>query len=185
MSNKCNKRKAFLGALVGGLIGAGASIGSAAYASSRNRKAQEESFNNQQESLTRQAQLKELSNLNNAINNQSYVDEVKSKVTLKNGGKIKNLNKVNINRKFACGGRKRKQWGGEDTSNLVSSLTDAVGTLGSTLVTKPNITNIPESPIVEEYNRKEYRKPIYGNDDIIYNNRLQLSRLGTKKKRKC
>ena len=127
---KVKRDKAFLGAIIGAVAGlAGSAIGGSI--SSNKAKAQLEA---QQRAQNKQDTLTMAQNLSSSYGNQEYVDEFNKRITFKNGGKMKRRkcsagNKVSLAKKFACGGRKKAEWGASDTANLISGLSGGLGNI--------------------------------------------------------
>lgn len=107
-----NRKKAFLGALIGGVAGiAGSVIGAA-----KRRKAERERLKQQQIEQNQNDAKAQAQALTASVANQDYVDEYNKKVTLKMGGNKKfndriKSNKTKSNRIFKCGGRKKAEMG--------------------------------------------------------------------------
>lgn len=107
-----NRKKAFLGALIGGIAGiAGSAIGAA-----KKRKAEREKLKQQQIEQNQNDAKAQAQALTASVANQDYVDEYNKKVTLKMGGNKKfndriKSNKTKSNRIFKCGGRKKAEMG--------------------------------------------------------------------------
>lgn len=126
-----NRKKAFLGALIGGIAGiAGSAIGAA-----KRRKAEREKLKQQQIEQNQNDAKAQAQALIASVANQDYVDEYNKKVTLKMGGDKKfndriKSNKTKSNRIFKCGGRKKAKMGfligqngvGEKIGELANSL---------------------------------------------------------------
>lgn len=129
---KVKRDKAFLGAIIGAVAGlAGSAIGGSI--NSRKAKAQLEA---QQRAQNKQDTLAMAQNLSASYGNQEYVDEFNKRITFENGGKMKRRkcsagNKVSVAKKFACGGRKKAEWGALDTANLISGLSGGLGNISS------------------------------------------------------
>lgn len=129
MKKKIIKRdKAFLGAIIGAATGL---IGSAIGGSISNNKAKAQ-LRAQQRAQNKQDTLAMAQNLSASYGNQEYVDEFNKRITFKNGGKMKRRkcaagNKVSVAKKFACGGRKKAEWGASDTSALISGISGGLG----------------------------------------------------------
>jgi hypothetical protein len=129
---KVKRDKAFLGAIIGAVAGlAGSAIGG----SISNNKAKAQ-LRAQQRAQNKQDTLAMAQNLSASYGNQEYVDEFNKRVTFKNGGKMKKRKcsagtKVSIAKRFACGGRKKAEWGASDTSALISGLSRGLGNIVS------------------------------------------------------
>ena len=124
MKNKIVKRdKAFLGSIIGAVGGV---IGSAIGAAKR-RRAEKKAFKMQQEEQYRQDSLAAAQAMTQSYANQDYVDEYKKKVVLKNGGKMKTkqgnyTDRIKNQKKYACGGRKKANFGSTGVGSIANSL---------------------------------------------------------------
>lgn len=107
-----NRKKAFLGAIIGGIAGiAGSAIGAA-----KKRKAEREKLKQQQIEQNQNDAKAQAQALTASVADQDYVDEYNKKVTLKMGGDKKfndriKSNKTKSNRIFKCGGQKKAKMG--------------------------------------------------------------------------
>lgn len=107
-----NRKKAFLGALIGGV----ASIAGSAIGAAKRRKAEREKLKQQQIEQNQNDAKAQAQALTASVANQDYIDEYNKKVTLKMGGNKKfndriKSNKTKSNRIFKCGGRKKAEMG--------------------------------------------------------------------------
>ena len=107
-----NRKKAFLGALIGGV----ASIAGSVIGAAKRRKAEREKLKQQQIEQNQNDAKIQAQALTASVANQDYVDEYNKKVTLKMGGDKKfndriKSNKTKSNRIFKCGGRKKAEMG--------------------------------------------------------------------------
>lgn len=107
-----NRKKAFLGALIGGV----ASIAGSAIGAAKRRKAEREKLKQQQIEQNQNDAKAQAQALTASVANQDYIDEYNKKVTLKMGGDKKfndriKSNKTKSNRIFKCGGRKKAEMG--------------------------------------------------------------------------
>lgn len=107
-----NRKKAFLGALIGGV----ASIAGSAIGAAKRRKAEREKLKQQQIEQNQNDAKIQAQALTASVANQDYVDEYNKKATLKMGGDKKfndriKSNKTKSNRIFKCGGRKKAEMG--------------------------------------------------------------------------
>lgn len=130
---KTKRNKAWLGAVIGAVGGiAGGLLGASASKKAANRQyeLQKEQWETSQKLQNRKDTLAEAQNLSNRYSNQDYVDDLKNRITFKNGGK---MNKVNFNKRFKCGGRK-KAANGIDWNNVGKSAIDAFGTIGQAII---------------------------------------------------
>lgn len=84
--NKNGRDKAFIGAIVG-TVG---SIAGGIISGKKKKKAEEAAFAQAQEEQTQQDGINEAAALSSSYGNQDYVNDYQKKITLKNGGKVKN-----------------------------------------------------------------------------------------------
>lgn len=120
-----NRKKAFLGALIGGV----ASIAGSAIGAAKRRKAEREQLRQQQIEQNQNDAKAQAQALTAAVADQDYVDEYNKKVTLKMGGNKKfndriKSNKTKSNRIFKCGGQKKAKMG------FLSGIGDAMSGIG-------------------------------------------------------
>lgn len=127
-----NRKKAFLGALIGGIAGiAGSAIGAAKRRRAEREKLKQQQIEQNQNDAKAQAQA-----LTAAVADQDYVDEYNKKVTLKMGGNKKfndriKSNKTKSNRIFKCGGQKKAKMGSLIGQNGVGGgIGDAMSGIG-------------------------------------------------------
>lgn len=127
-----NRKKAFLGALIGGV----ASIAGSAIGAAKRRKAEREKLKQQQIEQNQNDAKAQAQALTASVANQDYVDEYNKKVTLKMGGNKKfndriKYNKTKSNRIFKCGGRKKAEMGSLIGQNGVGGeIGDAMSGIG-------------------------------------------------------
>lgn len=127
-----NRKKAFLGALIGGV----ASIAGSAIGAAKRRKAEREKLKQQQIEQNQNDAKAQAQALTASVANQDYVDEYNKKVTLKMGGDKKfndriKSNKTKSNRIFKCGGRKKAEMGSLIGQNGVGEeIGDAMSGIG-------------------------------------------------------
>lgn len=127
-----NRKKAFLGALIGGV----ASIAGSAIGAAKRRKAEREKLKQQQIEQNQNDAKAQAQALTASVANQDYVDEYNKKVTLKMGGDKKfndriKSNKTKSNRIFKCGGRKKAEMGSLIGQNGVGGeIGDAMSGIG-------------------------------------------------------
>lgn len=127
-----NRKKAFLGALIGGI----ASIAGSAIGAAKRRKAEREKLKQQQIEQNQNDAKAQAQALTASVANQDYVDEYNKKVTLKMGGNKKfndriKSNKTKSNRIFKCGGRKKAEMGSLIGQNGVGGeIGDAMSGIG-------------------------------------------------------
>ena len=127
-----NRKKAFLGALIGGV----ASIAGSAIGAAKRRKAEREKLRQQQIEQNQNDTKAQAQALTASVADQDYVDEYNKKVTLKMGGDKKfndriKSNKTKSNRIFKCGGRKKAEMGSLIGQNGVGGeIGDAMSGIG-------------------------------------------------------
>lgn len=127
-----NRKKAFLGALIGGV----ASIAGSAIGAAKRRKAEREQLRQQQIEQNQNDAKAQAQALTAAVADQDYVDEYNKKVTLKMGGNKKfndriKSNKTKSNRIFKCGGQKKAEMGSLIGQNGVGGeIGDAMSGIG-------------------------------------------------------
>ena len=93
MKRNCKRKKAFLGAIIGGVMGiAGSAISAASQRKAQEKQIKRENYINRNQSAN---------NLSNAYSNEEYVDDFLNKTTFKYGG----------NKTMACGNRKIAEMG--------------------------------------------------------------------------
>lgn len=127
-----NRKKAFLGALIGGV----ASIAGSAIGAAKRRKAEREKLKQQQIEQNQNDAKAQAQALTAAVADQDYVDEYNKKVTLKMGGNKKfndriKSNKTKSNRIFKCGGQKKAKMGSLIGQNGVGGLVNSLFTPSS------------------------------------------------------
>lgn len=127
-----NRKKAFLGAIIGGV----ASIAGSAIGAAKRRKAEREKLKQQQIEQNQNDAKAQAQALTASVANQDYVDEYNKKVTLKMGGDKKfndriKSNKTKSNRIFKCGGQKKAEMGSLIGQNGVGGeIGDAMSGIG-------------------------------------------------------
>lgn len=127
-----NRKKAFLGALIGGV----ASIAGSAIGTAKRRKAEREKLKQQQIEQNQNDAKVQAQALTASVADQDYVDEYNKKVTLKMGGNKKfndriKSNKTKSNRIFKCGGQKKAKMGSLIGQNGVGGeIGDAMSGIG-------------------------------------------------------
>ena len=110
------RNKAFLGAIIGTV----SNVIGGAISRRKQRKAQEKA----QAQQTELEGYQQAAAMSSAYTNQDYVNEYRNKITLKNGGKVKTNDRIKVAKKFACGGRKKANFG----TNLKNSIESAINT---------------------------------------------------------
>lgn len=165
MKNKVVKRnKAFLGSIigaVGGIIGA-----------VKTRKAEEKAFKTQQEEQYRRDSLAAAQAMTQSYANQDYVDEYKKKVVLKNGGKMKikktnYTDRINNQKKYACGGRKKANFGstianqfsGNNLNDTVGGIVSGIGSVVTNLINPPSAPKMVKKADGFNYEQKTSLTP--------------------------
>lgn len=135
-----NRKKAFLGALIGGV----ASIAGSAIGAAKRRKAEREKLKQQQIEQNQNDAKAQAQALTASVANQDYVDEYNKKVTLKMGGNKKfndriKSNKTKSNRIFKCGGRKKAEMssliGQNGVGGEIGDAMSGIGGLANSLFT--------------------------------------------------
>lgn len=127
-----NRKKAFLGAIIGGI----ASIAGSAIGAAKKRKAEREKLKQQQIEQNQNDAKAQAQALTASVADQDYVDEYNKKVTLKMGGDKKfndriKSNKTKSNRIFKCGGQKKAKMGSLIGQNGVGGeIGDAMSGIG-------------------------------------------------------
>lgn len=127
-----NRKKAFLGAIIGGI----ASIAGSAIGAAKKRKAEREQLRQQQIEQNQNDAKAQAQALTASVADQDYVDEYNKKVTLKMGGNKKfndriKSNKTKSNRIFKCGGQKKAKMGSLIGQNGVGGeIGDAMSGIG-------------------------------------------------------
>lgn len=128
MSNmSCKRKKKWLGAVISGVANIASTLISAK--SQANAAKQQQIL--QQNQQAEQAALQNSTNLTAQYNNTDYVDAMKDKIVYRAGGKIND--RVAVAKRFACGGRTKKNLGGSyngvntntiaNTDNMIKSNT--------------------------------------------------------------
>lgn len=122
-----NRKKAFLGALIGGI----ASIAGSAIGAAKKRKAEREKLKQQQIEQNQNDAKAQAQALTASVADQDYVDEYNKKVTLKMGGDKKfndriKSNKTKSNRIFKCGGQKKAKMGSLIGQNGIGGLANSL-----------------------------------------------------------
>lgn len=164
------RNKAFLGSVISSVAGiAGGLIQGAA-----NKR----QLRRQQIAENRKATYEAANNLSAGYVNQEYVDDFEKKVTFKNGGMTKRksqyTDRINTAKKFKCGGRKKAEWGKEDTISAVES----VGNLANAIIGANTDTTIKQGNTIATTAKDSIKVP-----DYVMNNEYRM-RCGGKKRRK-
>lgn len=152
---KNNRKKAFWGAIVNSLIGAGVNLlGSKLSADQNERNAER-----QLELVKRENEISQTQQLATAMNqqlagSQQYYNDLRRSVH-KCGGKIKIK-------------RKKAEWGINDTGSIISSGLGALGEIGSSIITNNSNQKIFDANIEQQ--------------NIRFANQNQVNNLGIKRK---
>lgn len=170
MKTKIRRDKAFLGAAIGAVAGIAGGLIQGAAAKRQQRR--------QQIAENKRATYEAANNLSAAYANQEYVDDFEKKVTFKNGGKTKRksqyTDRINTAKKFKCGGRKKAEWGKEDTANAIGS----AGSLANAIIGSTTDTTIKQGDAIGTTTKNSIKVP-----DYVINNEYRM-RCGGKKRRK-
>lgn len=183
MENNKKRKKAWIGALIGGALSILGGVGSSIVS----KNAQEKALAKQQREQAKQDTFEMAQNLTAGYGNQDYADEFQKKITFKNGGiaKSKYTDRIKYNKKFACGGRKKANLGADIISNLmgaignVSSAAIQASTNNNPIKENISIPNIPKTEIkTPNYQVKEHSNAFsttnnnYVIDNIMNNKRM-------------
>lgn len=133
-----NRKKAFLGAIIGGV----ASIAGSAIGAAKQRKIQREQLKQQQIEQNQNDARAQAQALTAGVADQEYVDQYNKKITLKMGGNKKFNDRVKQNKNkskqiLKCGGSRKKALFG---ANAASDIAGGVSNLASSLFTPNNVT---------------------------------------------
>lgn len=111
------RKKKWLGAVIGGV----ASVASSLINARNQANMQEEALREQQRMQTQQLAMQNAANLTSRYADTSYADAMQDKISFKAGGKTKD--RVAVAKRFACGGRKKKNLGGfiANATNTITS----------------------------------------------------------------
>lgn len=138
MKARVKRDKKFIGAAIGTV----ANIAGGILGGIKQKKAQklQEEENNKAMIMQEQANAaQQASAMTSSYSNQDYVDQAKSKIALKNGGKVKTKDRVQVAKRYAMGGRSKKLFGMNDkqmaTANNVVSMFDTIGTAATNIAT--------------------------------------------------
>lgn len=174
------QKKALLGAI---LAGAGISLLGSTIGGIMSRNSSKRQIREQQKAQNRQDTYAMAQNLSNAYGNQEYIDEFNNRVTFKNGGKTKTKDRISTIKKFACGGRKKAKWGGDDTNALVSGISSGLGNVISASLASSVNPNIKKGTMFSNTPKEHLERPDY----LIENNITPqyIMRAGGRKCRKC
>ena len=172
------RKKAWIGAAIGAVTGIATSL--------INNAKEKKAKAIEKENAVKEAAFEQASAMQKSLNNNDIDDYYKNKITLKNGGNVV-MNRVSYAKKYACGGRKRKEGGGEDKIDTktnffkteeASAAIGAIGNITSSLLT-PVSTKVPIKTSTYDFGNGATITP------NTYNDRIAYARLGTKHKAKC
>lgn len=109
---------------IGAAIGAAANITGSVIGAVKKKKAMQEQ--EKAEQAQRQLQLaaetqQQAAAMSSSYANQDYVDEVKNKISLRNGGKVKGKDRIKYAKKYALGGRGKKLLGMNDNTKRIGN----------------------------------------------------------------
>ena len=178
---KSKRQKAFIGTA----ISVGTSLIGGAIKNAKQKKAAREQAALEQANQVKSETFQQASALQQYMNNDAADEFIENKITLKNGGKV-NMDRVKQAKKFACGGRTKKQDGGSKIGNFLktdagNSAINAIGTLGSALMDTPVIKQPIQKSAGFSYGPKTAIVPNSYNTE----NMLIQQRFGGKTKAKC
>lgn len=161
---KCKRKKAFIGSIVGSVVGAGLQIAASAIQANKERKAMEE----QQQMQNKLDATKQAAALTSAYGNQEYVDDFKKKVTLKAGGKrklVNNNDRITKEKQFKCGGRKKANIGTEIGSAAGGVMQGVAAIAGAAMQPKKRIIQSETMDMATKINNgtKDYQTDANGN----------------------
>lgn len=179
---KCKRKKAFIGAILGSVAGAGLGIAGSAISANKQAKAQERIYTENLLAANRANALTSASNLNATYGDQEYVDDFNRK--------------ININGYYKMGGckrknkKRRKAENGAEFVDFSNKVIYGLQGLGSNVIQGNNAlkTSKFQMPIDNTQAVKvgqaknEPKAPSYLNN-IDYD-RLQVYKCGGKRKRK-
>lgn len=170
MKTNIKRDKAFLGSVISSVAGIAGGLIQSSAAKRQQRR--------QQIAENRRATYEAANNLSAGYANQEYVDDFEKKVTFKNGGKTKHksqyTDRINTAKKFKCGGRKKAEWGKEDTISAVES----AGNLANAIIGANTDTTIKQGNTISTTTKDSIKIP-----DYVMNNEYRM-RCGGKKRRK-
>lgn len=111
------RKKKWLGAVISGVAG----IASSLINGQQQANAQKRALLEQERLQTKQNALQNAANLTSKYADKSYADAMQDKISFKAGGKTKD--RVAIAKRFACGGRKKRNLGGftANPNNIITS----------------------------------------------------------------
>ena len=179
---KCKNKKAFLGAILGSVAGAGLGIAGSALSANKQSRAQERIYKENLAATNRSNVLTSAYNLNSTYGDQEYVDDFTKKINIDGEYKMGGC-------KRKCKKRKKAENGGEwvDSSNKVIYGLQSLGTgaMQGNAALKNAKYNLPLNnvqAIKVGQPKEEAKAPSYANN-LDYD-RIQLYKCGGKRKRK-
>lgn len=199
MTNK--RHKAFIGAI----IGTAANVIGGAIKNKKQRKAVEKQRALEQAQQVRTETYQQANALQQMLNSDAIEQEFANRMTLKAGGKTK-YDRIKYNKKYACGGRSKKNFGATVSnflnSNGGSSAIQGIGNLASAIIEKPIVQKPieksigfdfggPKTTITANSYDANIVNPNIGNtsNNLVPNNmfqdRVKMQKFGGKTKRKC
>lgn len=126
---KVTRDKKFIGAVIGAVT----SIATSVISAKKKKKAEALA----QAAQTEQDGLNQAASMSATYADQQYVDEYKNKITLKNGGKMKNTNdRISKTKAFSHTGRKKAKLGKDGIADIANGV-GQVGTLAVNALQKP------------------------------------------------
>lgn len=213
INKRVQRKKAFLGAIVGGLMG----IAGSAISGAMQKKAAEKQARQQRIDQNNKTTYESAQNLTNAYSDEDWADDLRNRVTFKKGGKMK-TSKFNSNdriviekklkcggkKKAACGGRKKAEngteintntnsnfWNNQDTSDIISagfnSLGNIIGTntktKADTYVAPTYSNNTTNNRAIKPTSYSSLSAPVVA--DNRFTDRIQQYKCGGVKRKKC
>lgn len=138
MKARVKRDKKFIGAAIGAVANiAGGIVG--AVKKKKLAKQQEAEMERQQFAQNAVDASQQAAAMSSSYADQQYVDDYKSKIALKNGGKVKTKDRIQVAKKYAMGGRSKKLFGMNNkqmaTANNVVSMFDTIGTAATNIAT--------------------------------------------------
>lgn len=130
--------KKFIGAAIGAVANVAGGVIGAIKKKKQAAKQKEQLAIQEQNQMAIDAQ-QQAAAMSSSMADQNYVNDVKSKLGYKNGGKIKGKDRIVVAKKYAMGGRSKKLFGMNDEqmakANQAVSLFDTVGTAVTNIAT--------------------------------------------------
>lgn len=190
MKAKVKRDKKFIGAAIGAVANiAGGVLGGIKQkklAKQQAAEAEKQAFAQNSVDASQQAAA-----MSSSYADQQYVDDYKSKIALKNGGKVKTKDRVQVAKKYAMGGRSKKLFGMNDKqitkANNIVSMLDTVGTAATNIATggQSNIKPITNYGDTVTANNLEKNKEIARQAELARTgkNPQQIMKCGGRKKK--